>query len=154
LKKCSQGLGIKMMMKCLTPIVTSVFFILSFSLIETSIATTEATCLIYQPIDMRNESTVIKLPASGFMIIAVPYTSGFSAPEKPYYAITLPFSMLSMRKQNDSWDSNLASRAGIQIQSECMFEGEGKKIKLTNEVITVDISQHVIKDNDYDTPLE
>ena len=130
----------------------SLFFVLS--LVEVSFASTDATCLVYQPIDMRSESTVIKLPASGFMIIAVPYTSGFSLVENPYHAITLPFSMLSTPKQKDSWDSNLASRAGIQIKSQCIFEGEGKESKLKNEVVTVNISKCVIKDKDYGPSLE
>lgn len=86
---------------------------------------------------MRSEGTVIKLPEDGFIILAVPYLSGFSVPEKPYDAITQPHTMLSMRKNQGAWDSNLVSRTGIKIQSACTFDGN----KLKDEVVTVDFSK-------------
>lgn len=86
-------------------------------------ATTDATCLVYQAIDMRNESTVIKLPKEGFIILAIPYASSFSALAMPYHAIARPHQMLSMRPNQGEWDSNLVSRTGIKIQSDSIFEG-------------------------------
>ena len=118
------------------------------SLVGTSYATTDATCLVYQPIDMRSEGTVIKLPQGGFIILAVPYLSGFTVSEKPYDAITRPYVMLSMRHRQGAPDSNLASRAGIKIQSQCFFEGS----KLKKEVVTVNLSDFVAKN--YELSLE
>jgi hypothetical protein len=114
----------------------------------TCLASTDATCLVYQPIDMRSEGTVIKLPDDGFIILAVPYLSGFSTPEKPYGAITRPHTMLSMRQNQGAWDSNLVSRTGIKIQSDCTFDGS----KLREEVVTVDFSK--FKSSDYEPSLE
>jgi len=114
----------------------------------TCLASTDATCLVYQPIDMRSEGTVIKLPDDGFIILAVPYLSGFSTPEKPYGAITRPHTMLSMRQNQGAWDSNLVSRTGIKIQSDCTFDGS----KLKEEVVTVDFSK--FKSSDYEPSLE
>ena len=114
----------------------------------TCLASTDATCLVYQPIDMRSEGAVIKLPDDGFIILAVPYLSGFSVPEKPYGAITRPHTMLSMRQNQGAWDSNLVSRTGIKIQSDCTFDGS----KLKEEVVTVDFSK--FKSTDYEPSLE
>lgn len=100
-------------------------------------ASTDATCLVYQPIDMRSEGTVIKLPENGFMILAVPYLGAFSVPEKPYEAITRPYRMLSMRQEHAGGDSNLVSRTGIRIRSDCTFDGN----KLKQELVTVDLSR-------------
>jgi hypothetical protein len=86
---------------------------------------------------MRSEGTVIKLPDEGFMILAVPYLGAFSVPEKPYEAITRPYSMLSMREEQVAGDSNLISRTGIRIRSDCTFEGN----KLKQELVTVDLSK-------------
>ncbi len=105
-------------------------------IVGTCRATTDATCLIYQPIDMRSEGTVIKLPEEGFIILAIPYLSGFSVPEKPYDAITRSHTMLSMRQNQGAWDSNLVSRTEIKIHSDCAYEGT----KLKEEVVTVDLS--------------
>lgn len=114
----------------------------------TCLAATDATCLIYQPIDMRSEGTVIKLPQEGFIILAVPCLSGFSVPEKPYDAITRPHTMLSMRKNQGEWDSNVVSRTGIKILSACTFDGS----RLKEEVVTVDLSK--FQSTDYEPSLE
>jgi len=97
---------------------------------------------------MRSEGTVISLPEEGFIILAVPYSSGFSVPEKPYDAITRPHTMLSMRQNQGGWDSNLVSRTGIKIQSDCTFDGS----KFKQEVVTVDFSK--FKATDYEPSLE
>ena len=97
---------------------------------------------------MRSEGTVIKLPKNGYIILPIPYLSGFSVPEKPYGAITRPHTMLSMRQNQGTWDSNLVSRTGIKIQSDCTYEGT----KLKEEVVTVDFSG--FKATDYDPSLE
>lgn len=115
---------------------------------ETCRASTDATCLVYQPIDMRSEGTVIKLPEDGFIIVAVPYLSGFSVPEKPYVAITKAHKMLSMRQNQGDWDSNLVSRTGIKIQSDCTFDGN----RFKEELVTVDLSK--FQSTDYDPALE
>ncbi len=107
-------------------------------------ASTDATCLVYQPIDMRSEGTVIKLPEKGFIILAVPYLSGFSVAEKPYHAITKPHRMLSMRRNQEDRDSNLVSRTGIKIQSDCTFDGN----RLKEELVTVDLSKFQSADDD------
>jgi len=97
---------------------------------------------------MRSEGTVIKIPQSGFIILAVPYLSGFSVSEKPYYAIARPYAMDSMRKNQGGWDSNLVSRVGIQIHSNCLFDGN----KIKEEIVTVDLSG--FRGEDYDPSLE
>ena len=114
----------------------------------TGFASTDCSCLIYQPIDMRSEGTVIKLPEDGYIIVPIPYLSGFSMPEKPYGAITRPHTMLSMRENQGAWDSNLVSRTGIKIRSYCTFDGS----KLKEELVTVDFSQ--FKATRYDPSLE
>lgn len=114
--------------------ILSVLAALSFP--SVCFATNDATCLVYQPIDMRGESSVIRLPKEGFIILPIPYLSGFSVAEKPYDAIALPYKMLSMRHPEGFPDSNLISRAGITIRSICIFEGK----KLKQELITVDLS--------------
>lgn len=115
---------------------------------NTCLASSDATCIIYQPIEMRSEGTVIKLPKEGFIIFPVPYISAFSIPEKPYSAITRPYTMLSMRNPKNPSDSNLVSRAGVKIQSDCTFEGN----KLKEEVVTVDFLK--FKAADYEPSLE
>gem|GEM_PF-2138947 len=97
---------------------------------------------------MRSEGTVISLPEEGFIILAVPYSSGFSVPEKPYDGITRPHTMLSMRQNQGGLDSNLVSRTGIKIQSDCTFDGS----KFKQEVVTVDFSK--FKATDYEPSLE
>jgi len=97
---------------------------------------------------MRSEGTVIKIPQGGFIILAVPYSSGFTVSEKPYGAIARPYAMDSMRKNQGEWDSNLVSRVGIQIQSNCSFDGN----KIKEEVVTVDLSG--FRGKNYDPPLE
>ncbi len=97
---------------------------------------------------MRSEGTVIRLPEAGFIILPVPYLSAFSMPEKPYDAITRPNVMLSMRHQEGDPDSNLVSRAGIKIRSDCTFDGS----KLKEEVVSVDLSN--FHANDYDPSLK
>lgn len=114
----------------------------------TCLASTDATCLVYQPIDMRSDGIVIRLPEEGFITLPVPYLDAFGVPEKPYNAITKPYVMLSMRHQEGNPDSNLISRAGITIQSECTFDGS----KIKEEVVTVDLSKFQAKD--YDPSLE
>ena len=105
-------------------------------------ASSESTYLIYQPIDMRSEGPVIRLQQEGFIILAVPYASHFNAPEKPYSAITLPYGMLSRPLRQGAPDSNLVSRAGIQIQSQCTFDGN----KLKEEVVSVDFLKFEAKE--------
>jgi len=114
----------------------------------TCLASTDCTCLIYQPIDMRSEGTVIKLAEDGYIILPIPYLSGFSVPEKPYGAITRPHTMLSMRRNQGAWDSNLVSRTGIKIHSDCTYAGA----ELKEEVVTVDFS--AFKATDHDPSLE
>jgi hypothetical protein len=109
----------------------------------TCLASTDATCLIYQPISMRSEGTVIRLPETGFLILPVPYLSAFSVAEKPYDAITRPYRMLSMRNQQGTPDSNVASGVGIKIQSSCTFDGN----KLKEEVVSVDLSNFQARDD-------
>ena len=110
----------------------------------TSFASSDATCLVYQAIDMRSEGTVIKLPEEGFFILAVPYVGGFTVSEKPYAAIARPHQMLSMRENQDNWDSNLISRTGIQIRSNCTFEGK----ELKEELVTVDLTKYESDDDE------
>ncbi|MES2922788.1 MAG: hypothetical protein V4819_14635 [Verrucomicrobiota bacterium] len=124
------------------PLVSIVSILVAIAFHGFSHASTPATCLVYQPIDMRSEGTVIHLPEQGFIILPVPYLSAFSVPEKPYDAITRPHSMLAMPLQHGDPDSNLVSRAGITIQSACMFEGD----KLKEEVVSVDFSRFESKD--------
>jgi len=117
-----------------------IYTLMATALTEPSHATTDATCLIYQPIDMRSEGTVISLPENGFIILAIPYSSGFSVSEKPYSAITKPHKMLSMRKNKGTWDSNLISRTGIKIHSNCFFEDS----KMIKEEVSIDLSNVII----------
>jgi len=133
-------------MKPLARIWLSILASLLFAAITS--ASTDATCLIYKPIDMRSEGTVIKIPEGGFIVLVVPYLSGFSIPEKPYSAIARPYVMDSMRQGQDGWDSNLVSRTGIQIQSNCTFDGN----KIKEEIVTVDLSK--FRGHDYDPSLE
>jgi hypothetical protein len=111
-------------------------------------ASSESTYLVYQPIDMRSEGTVIRLPQEGFIILAVPYASHFNAPENPYGAITLPYGMLSRPLRQGAPDSNLVSRAGIKIESQCTFDGKDLK----EELVTVDVSKFEAKE--YEPALE
>jgi len=56
--------------------------------------------------------------------------------------------MLSMRQNQGGLDSNLVSRTGIKIQSDCTFDGS----KFKQEVVTVDFSK--FKATDYEPSLE
>jgi hypothetical protein len=126
-----------------TPFISILAVLATVGFHGTCLASTDATCLIYQPISMRSEGKVIRLPEAGFLILPVPYLSAFSVTEKPYDAITLPYRMLSMRNQQGTPDSNVASGVGIKIQSSCTFDGN----KLKEEVVSVDFSKFQAKDD-------
>ena len=109
---------------------------------ETSFASADATCLIYKPIDMRNEGRVIKVPTEGYIILAVPHSMPFSLPERPYSSISLPYVTVAMNRNRSGWDSNLVSRSGINIQSNCTYDGT----KIKEEIVTVDLSKFLTTD--------
>lgn len=129
-------------MKLLASKLLTIFIASAFA--GACLASSDATCLIYQPIDMRSEGSVIKLPKEGFIILAVPYLSAFTVSEKPYHAITRSYAMLSMRRNQAGWDANVVSRTGIKIQSNCTFDGN----KVKDEVVTVDLENFQAKDYD------
>ncbi len=107
-----------------------------------AVATTEAKCLVYMPINMSGEGTVIKLPKNRTLILAVPYSSFFSVVENPYHAIAMPYHVLKAPMVQGVEDVNLVSLAGIKIKSECTF----KEHKVVQELVTVDLTHPADKE--------